>query len=233
MIDLFNIEMLELIKSVVAIILAYLIIAGVAGAFQAWVAYKSGDDTAAQFGMMTINPFAHVDPMSLWLMPLGYVMFHVVIGLSKPVPIVWYNISAPLRKLKMTFVALAQPLAILGVLISMVFFQTIIMVLLSVFKMLTIFPTEVRVYGYIMQALVGFSVWFIPYQLLMSVAQIYIYEQEQRGNAVNYPIVLLIIPLFGAVLLIDVSHWLLAHFLSGVEFGIGVLVKSIIMKAGI
>lgn len=232
MINIFSLESLELVKNIVAIILAYLMIAGIAGAFQAWVAYKSGDDTAEQFGMMTINPFAHVDPTTLWLMPLGYAIFRVVIGLSRPVPIVWHSISEPLRKLKMTFVALAQPLAILGILVGMLVLQNITMVCLGIFKAIAVLPTEMRVYGYIMQALVGFSVWFIPYQLLMSFAQLYIYAQEKKGQSVNYMIVLMMVPLFGAVLLMDVSQWLLVHFLSYIELGMAGIVSLIITKAG-
>lgn len=233
MINWLSLETLDALKAVIAILLAYLIIAGVAGAFQAWMAYKCGDDTAASVGMMTINPFVHVDPVSLLIMPFGYLLFHVIMGLSRPVPILWHNFDVPWRKIKMTLVALAQPIAMLLILVGMLFFQTITMVIMGVAHALAYLPTEAQVYGYVMRALIGFSVWFIPYQLLMSLAQIYIYEQELRGKEVNYTIILLIVPLFGAVLLLDVSQWLLVHFLSIVENGIGVLTSAVVTKIGV
>lgn len=240
MISWLSLESLELVKNVIAIILAYLIIAGVAGAFQAWMTEKAGDDTAAEYGMKTINPFAHVDPTSLWLMPLGYMLFRVIIGLSRPVPIIWNNIVAPWRKLKMFLIAIAQPLAILGILVLMLILQTLVLVLIGVSKNFAYLSVEIGVYDYIMRALVGFSVWFIPYQLLMSVAQIFIYELEQLGMDLSgaffgffYTIVLILVPLFGAVLLIDVSNLALMHFLSFVGGGIESVAKLVVTKGGL
>ena len=233
MINLLSLETLDTLKAVIAILLAYLIIAGVAGAFQAWMAYKCGDDTAASVGMMTINPFVHVDPISLLIMPFGYLLFHVIMGLSRPVPILWHNFDMPWRKFKMALVVLAQPMAILIILVSMLFLQTLTMLGMGMAHALAWLPMEAQVYGYVMRALIGFSVWFIPYQLLMSLAQIYIYEQEVRGKEVNYTIILLIVPLFGAVLLLDISQWLLIHFLSIIESGIGVLVSTVATKIGV
>lgn len=233
MINWLNLESLELIKNVIAIILAYLVIAGVAGAFQAWMAEKAGDSTASDFGMKTINPFVHVDPTSLWLMPLGYILFHVVIGLSRPVPIIWHNFTAPLRKIKMALVAIAQPIAILFVLAFMLLIQTFMLIILGLTNKLAFLPVEIGVYEYIMRALIGFSIWFIPYQLLMSVAQIFVYEQELRNKTVNYTLALIIVPLFGAVLLLDVSQWFLAHFVGMIGGGIESIAKFAIAKGGL
>lgn len=47
----------------------------------AWAAYKLGDDTASLQGRMTLNPFAHLDPLgSLCMLVAGF-------GWAKPVPI--------------------------------------------------------------------------------------------------------------------------------------------------
>ncbi|MGD9901741.1 MAG: site-2 protease family protein [Spirochaetales bacterium] len=47
----------------------------------AFVAYKQGDITAKSYGRLTINPFAHVDPMGmLMLIVFGF-------GWAKPVPV--------------------------------------------------------------------------------------------------------------------------------------------------
>jgi hypothetical protein len=228
-----NLEVFDLLRIVIALLLAYLIIAGIAGAFQAWLAYKCGDDTAAHMGMMTINPFAHVDPMSLWFIPLGYVLFHVTMGVSRTVPILWGNFTAPWRKLKIILVALAQPLAILFILVGMLLLQASITLGLALTHALTVLPVEIKVYGYIMQALVGFSVWFLPYELLISLVQLYAYMQEVRGKEIYYTFALLIVPLMGAVLLLDVSQWCLMHFLALVSQAIDSVVDSFASKIGI
>lgn len=49
----------------------------------AWSAFKLGDFTAKSLGRMTLNPFAHVDLIGTFLLPLMGVPF----GWAKPVPI--------------------------------------------------------------------------------------------------------------------------------------------------
>jgi Zn-dependent protease len=49
----------------------------------AWSAWKLGDDTAAQLGRATLNPFAHLDPVGTILLPLAGIPF----GWAKPVPV--------------------------------------------------------------------------------------------------------------------------------------------------
>jgi Zn-dependent protease len=49
----------------------------------AWSAMRLGDDTAARLGRLTMNPFAHVDPLGTLILPLLGVPF----GWAKPVPI--------------------------------------------------------------------------------------------------------------------------------------------------
>jgi Zn-dependent protease len=46
-------------------------------------AWQLGDDTAALMGRMTLNPFAHIDPVGTVLLPLMGVPF----GWAKPVPV--------------------------------------------------------------------------------------------------------------------------------------------------
>jgi Zn-dependent protease len=48
----------------------------------AWSAWKLGDDTAARQGRLTLNPFAHADPIGTYLLPL----IGAPIGWAKPVP---------------------------------------------------------------------------------------------------------------------------------------------------
>src|SRR5262249_19231194 len=49
----------------------------------AFAAFKLGDDTAAQQGRLTIDPFAHLDPLGTAVLPLLVVPF----GWAKPVPV--------------------------------------------------------------------------------------------------------------------------------------------------
>ncbi len=48
----------------------------------AWMAWRLGDDTAARQGRLTLNPFAHADPVGTYLLPL----MGAPIGWAKPVP---------------------------------------------------------------------------------------------------------------------------------------------------
>ncbi len=49
----------------------------------AWSAWKLGDNTANSMGRLTLNPFAHIDPIGTVLLPLLGVPF----GWAKPVPV--------------------------------------------------------------------------------------------------------------------------------------------------
>jgi Zn-dependent protease len=49
----------------------------------AWSAWRLGDDTAARMGRLTLNPFAHADPVGTYLLPFLGVPF----GWARPVPV--------------------------------------------------------------------------------------------------------------------------------------------------
>ncbi len=89
-------------------------------AAHAFVAYKFGDDTAARQGRLTINPFAHLDPIgSLLIVLTGF-------GWAKPVPI------NPLRMKKyragISLTALAGPVSnLLAAFASAVIYSLILM----------------------------------------------------------------------------------------------------------
>lgn len=74
----------------------------------AFSAYRLGDDTAARLGRMTLNPFAHIDPIGTLLLPLLGIPF----GWAKPVP---FNPVGFTRRITMRtgalIVAAAGPLA--------------------------------------------------------------------------------------------------------------------------
>ena len=75
-----------------------------------YAALHFGDHTAAMMGRVTLNPFAHIDPMGTVLMPLllyfstgGAFLF----GYAKPVPVRFDRLNHP--KTDMIWVALAGP----------------------------------------------------------------------------------------------------------------------------
>ena len=77
-----------------------------------YAAQHFGDNTAAMMGRVTLNPFAHIDPMGTVLMPLllyfstgGAFLF----GYAKPVPVRFDRLRHP--KTDMIWVALAGPAA--------------------------------------------------------------------------------------------------------------------------
>ena len=68
-----------------------------------YAAYKMGDDTAKNFGRLTLNPIKHLDPIGALCM----LFFHV--GWAKPVPINARNFKNPKKGFAIT--ALAGPVS--------------------------------------------------------------------------------------------------------------------------
>ncbi len=74
-----------------------------------FVADRKGDPTAKYLGRLTLNPFAHIDPLGTILLPM--VMLWVsgaALGYAKPVPVNFMNLRKP--KSDMVWVAAAGPL---------------------------------------------------------------------------------------------------------------------------
>lgn len=94
--------------------LAVLIILAIHEYAHAYAAYKLGDETARNFGRLTLNPIKHLDPIGALCM----LFFHI--GWAKPVPINARNFKNPRRDCAIT--ALAGPL----VNIIMAFFSALI-----------------------------------------------------------------------------------------------------------
>lgn len=83
--------------------LAVLIILPVHEFAHGYAAYKLGDNTAKNFGRLTLNPLKHFDPIGA----LCLVLFHF--GWAKPVPINARNFKKPKRDFALT--AIAGPLS--------------------------------------------------------------------------------------------------------------------------
>lgn len=74
----------------------------------ALMAYRLGDNTAKDMGRLTLNPFAHLDPLGTVMLPLIFLFLNVgFFGWAKPVPYNPYNLSD--RKYGSLKVGLAGP----------------------------------------------------------------------------------------------------------------------------
>jgi Zn-dependent protease len=89
-----------------------------------FVAYRLGDQTPKAFGRLTLNPFAHIDPIGTVLVPLAMLLLmpgFVIFGWAKPVPINSGHFDRRRRKLCELAVSLAGPFSnlVLAVLSAM------------------------------------------------------------------------------------------------------------------
>lgn len=65
-----------------------------------FVANKLGDPTAKMMGRLTLNPFAHIDPIGTIIVPVMLFILSngaFIFGTAKPVPVNFYNLKRPRR----------------------------------------------------------------------------------------------------------------------------------------
>jgi len=67
-----------------------------------WMANRLGDNTARNYGRLTLNPVAHLDPIGLLM------LFFAGFGWAKPVPVNPYNLKIDMKQ-GMLLVAFAGP----------------------------------------------------------------------------------------------------------------------------
>jgi Zn-dependent protease len=105
---LFNLDPVTLVARLVVLIVAFTIHEFA----HAWTATQFGDTTPRQYGRLTLNPLAHLDPMgSLLLLFAGF-------GWAKPVPVnayalqrqssaalMWVSLAGPFSNLLLAIVA--------------------------------------------------------------------------------------------------------------------------------
>ena len=72
---------------IVSVIISIIISLTVHEFMHAFVGFKLGDDTAAQAGRISFNPFDHIDPLTTVVLPIATILiFGVPILAAKPVP---------------------------------------------------------------------------------------------------------------------------------------------------
>ncbi|MDR3550253.1 MAG: hypothetical protein P4L31_02485 [Candidatus Babeliales bacterium] len=73
-----NVKSAEFMITLITFLLVYVVTVTLVGFFVAWVCQKMGDDTAAEQGLLSLNPAVHIDPvgllglMSIFFMGFGW-----------------------------------------------------------------------------------------------------------------------------------------------------------------
>lgn len=101
------------LTSIVILLISILIAMSIHEAMHAYIGLRLGDDTAAEQGRISLNPFRHIDPVTTVLLPIiTLVLFHAPILAARPVP---FN-PARVRfdEFGAALIALAGPLSNLG-----------------------------------------------------------------------------------------------------------------------
>jgi hypothetical protein len=103
-----NVQTAESIISLITFLIAYGVSVTVAGCFTAWVALKMGDETPADEGFLTLNPFAHIDLLgTVFLILYNF-------GWGKFIPINPFNMHGRFKLVKVITAFSAKSLAHLG-----------------------------------------------------------------------------------------------------------------------
>ena len=121
LLELIKLLLSDPIKFVIAVIILFvplLISITVHEWAHGFTAYKFGDPTPKNQGRLSLNPFAHLDPVGTLM------LFIIGIGWAKPVEINSGNIEQPNKKFKLMMVAFAGPLSnfILGITFTFVLY---------------------------------------------------------------------------------------------------------------
>ena len=107
-----NLHNAESLVTIICLLCAYLFSVTLTGTGQALVAHKMGDDTAADQGLLSLNPLEHLDAIGLMLIVLlGF-------GWGRQIPIDPHNIHNPHRGFKLFLVYCTE--ALLSILIAII-----------------------------------------------------------------------------------------------------------------
>ena len=103
-----NVQIAESLISYITFFIAYCISITLAGCFTAFVALHMGDETPAENGFLSFNPFAHIDILgTLFLILYNF-------GWGKFIPINPFNMHGRFKLFKVVFAFLAKTLAHIG-----------------------------------------------------------------------------------------------------------------------
>lgn len=102
---------LTTIQTIAVYILPLILAITLHEAAHAYMAHKYGDDTAKQYGRLSLNPMHHIDILGTIIFPLFSIVLGggMIFGWAKPVPINFARLHNPKKNL--FWVALAGPLS--------------------------------------------------------------------------------------------------------------------------
>jgi len=104
-----NVQIAQSIISLITFLIAYGISVTLAGCFTAWVALKMGDETPAEEGFLTLNPFAHIDLLgTVFLILYNF-------GWGRFIPINPFNMHGRFKLVKVVIAFAAKSIAHLGI----------------------------------------------------------------------------------------------------------------------
>ncbi|MEZ4742855.1 MAG: site-2 protease family protein [Bdellovibrionota bacterium] len=110
----------------------------------AFVSYRLGDDTAKNYGRLTLNPLAHIDPIGTLLFPILAAVTGVpLFGWAKPVPVNVLKLRSP--RIGHSMVAAAGPLS--NLLIA--FFSILIVYVIKKYTNSSMLSDDIQ-YGFLM-----------------------------------------------------------------------------------
>lgn len=159
--DFFSGNFNEIIKQIVLSIVPFLFAATVHEFMHGYVAYKLGDPTAKSAGRLTLNPFAHIDPLGLLCLIVTRTF-----GWAKPVPVNFYmlkhrygialvSVAGPIANLVLAVLSvvllhlfefvtnsISLPKPIIYPITMMIYYSIVINVALFVFNLLPILPLD-------------------------------------------------------------------------------------------
>lgn len=102
-----NIKIAQTLAEFIILFAAYLIAVTPAGWFRSFVAYRMGDETGKDMGLLTLNPFAHISIIGLTCFLLPFYRF----GWGRHVPVHIYLIDEKNRNLKFAAALFADTFA--------------------------------------------------------------------------------------------------------------------------
>lgn len=118
-------EILAITTTIVFSVALVALIISVHEAAHAYAAHLLGDDTARDFGRMTLNPLAHIEPFGTIILPLILVLFGLpVFGWAKPTPFSPLNLQNPRRD--GALIAIAGPVSNLLVAFAVAFLSRLV-----------------------------------------------------------------------------------------------------------
>lgn len=179
-----------------------------------FISHKLGDNTAKNFGRLTLNPFAHIDWTGALLMVL------VGFGWAKPVPVSMHNFKKP--KAYMALTAAAGPLSnILIAFVSLLLANVLLAIIKVVeFPLITILCDV----AYLNVYLAVFNLIPIPpldgSRVLNAFLPDRAYYTLMRFERYTFIIIIVLVRVFG-----EQISWLTFTILSGLSSVIGLLLS--------